>query len=72
MNPSYPREDVPGLEGPDYVTLLIEWDDDVDEATIVSSAEPRRASSTARKIATVVGALAALVFAMWGIRRLRA
>lgn len=71
MYSPYTSEDAPGLEGPDYVTLLIEWDDNADEA-IVSDAEPRRISSTGRTIATVVGALVAIAFAAWGIRHLRA
>ena len=75
MNSPYARENVPGLEGPDYVTLVIEWDEDSDAATLVSAEEPSRRSSPAsmkRTIATVVGALAAIAFATWGIRHLRA
>ena len=75
MNSPYAHENDPGLEGPDYVTLVIEWDEGSDAATLVSAQEPTGPSiahSTARKVATVVGALAALAFATWGIRRLRA
>ena len=75
MNSPYALEDAPGLEGPDYVTLVIEWNDDSDAATLVSAQEPTGPSiahSTARKVATVVGAFAAVAFATWGIRRLRA
>jgi hypothetical protein len=73
MQPSQPSEDVPGLDGPDYVALVIEWNDD-DVATLVTAepvAEPARRASTVRTIAMVVGALGALVFAAWGLRRLR-
>lgn len=76
MNPPIMREDAPGLEGPDYVTLVIEWDEDSDAATIVStkqrSATLNRPAGTGRTIATVVGALAAVALATWGIRHLRA
>lgn len=70
MQPSYPSEQVPGLEGPDYVALVIEWNDEDDEDTaqIPGRAYPR---STIRTIAAVVGALGALILAAWGIRRLR-
>jgi hypothetical protein len=74
MTSPYTHED-PGLEGPDYVTLVIEWDEGSDVATLVSAQDALGSSTTrwkARTIATVVGALAALVFATWGIRRLRA
>jgi hypothetical protein len=73
MNPISAYED-PGLDGPDYVALVIEWDDDEDEVTAVSSS-PRRTAplSTVMRhpIATAVGALAALAFATWGLRRLQ-
>jgi hypothetical protein len=65
------HEDVPGLEGPDYVALVIEWDDDADVATIVRTTEPSHAPFLSRKIAAVMGALIALGFATWGLRRLR-
>jgi hypothetical protein len=81
------REDVIGLEGPDYVALVIEWNDE-DSATTLTTrditlelaselepedvAEPERPASRARTIAAVLGALSALVLAAWGFRRLRA
>jgi hypothetical protein len=71
MDSPYAREEPPGLEGPDYVTLVIEWDEDADAATFASTTEPSRSSSMRRTIATVVGALAAIAFATWGIRHLR-
>jgi len=73
MQPSHSSQDVPGLEGPDYVALVIEWNDD-DVATLVTSelaAEPPRSTGTVRTIAAVLGALGALMLAVWGIRRLR-
>ena len=61
----------PGIDGPDYVALVIEWDED-DEVTTVMDAVPNPIAPPARTIATVVGALAALAFATWGIHRLHA
>ena len=72
MNPSFIHEEDPGLDGPDYVTLVIEWNDE-QEITAVSALPPGPAMPTVgRKIATVLGALVALAFASWGLRRLRA
>jgi hypothetical protein len=70
MNSPYTREEAPGLEGPDYVTLVIEWEE-VSDAAILESAEEPGPPSKGRMIATVVGALAAIAFATWGIRHLR-
>ncbi len=78
MNPSFlPPEEVPGLEGPDYVALVIEWGDDDGAATTVSAGAPDRSSQSSssmkmRKIATIVGALGAIALATWGLRRLQA
>jgi hypothetical protein len=64
--------DDPGLDGPDYVTLVIEWNDDAGGVvTFESAEEPVRSSSKGRTLATVLGALAAIAFATWGIRHLR-
>jgi hypothetical protein len=72
MNPSSIHEEDPGLDGPDYVTLVIEWND-AGEITAVSAIEPDPGTSATlgRKIFTVLGALVALAFATWGLRRLR-
>jgi hypothetical protein len=80
MQPSHSSEDFPGLEGPDYLALVIEWNDEDEEdeedvATLVTREirrEPASRAGTIRTIAAVVGALGALLFAAWGIRRLRA
>jgi hypothetical protein len=72
MQPSYPSEQAPGLEGPDYVALVIEWnDEDEDSDALAPHAEPTYPRGTIRTIAAVVGALGALILAAWGIRRLR-
>jgi hypothetical protein len=64
------REETPGLDGPDYVALVIEWDDEADEATLVRSKEPSRVPS-GRMIAAMAGALLAIGVATWGLHRLR-
>ena len=64
-------EGVPGPEGPDYVALVIEWDDAENQITLVNV--PRVASTgLAAKIAAAVGAVGALALATWGLRRWRA
>jgi hypothetical protein len=72
MNSPTVYDDDPGLEGPDYVTLVIEWNDATDAATFASAEEPVRPSSYGRTLATLLGAVAAIAFATWGIRHLRA
>lgn len=71
MQPSPTHESVPGLDGPDYLALVIEWNDD-DTATLVVAAPPDRAPAALRKIAAMLGALSALVVVIWGVRHLRA
>jgi hypothetical protein len=70
MNPSSTHEDDPGLDGPDYVALVIEWDDEEEEITKVSASAPQP-PLLRHTIVTVLGAVAALALAMWGLRRLR-
>lgn len=72
MQPSYPIEEIPGLEGPDYVALVIEWNDEEEKpGALITRSEPAYPRGTIRTIAAVVGALGALLLAAWGIRRLR-
>jgi hypothetical protein len=72
MQPSFSSEQAPGLEGPDYVALVIEWNDEDEDADALGSrSESTYPRGTIRTIAAVVGALGALVLAAWGIRRLR-
>jgi hypothetical protein len=71
MNAPTMHDNDPGLEGPDYVTLVIEWNEDADTGTFASVKEPVRTSSNGRTLATLLGALAAIAFATWGIRHLR-
>lgn len=66
-------EATPGIDGPDYLALIIEWnDEDADTLVGCEPLAPTRRTSTTRTIAAVVGALGALLLAAWGIRRLRA
>ena len=82
------EEDDPGLEGPDYIALVIEWGDDSEAVTTVSASAPdQRAQGSMvsalspapspmvmkrKLVATLVGALGAIVLATWGLHRLRA
>ena len=73
---SYPTSEIQELDGPEYVTVVLEWDDlawnDEDEPTRVRSRRPRASGLTkGRTIATAVGALSALALATWGLARLR-
>ena len=66
-------EMTPGIDGPDYLALIIEWDDDTADTLVRDDAQPpTRRTSTSRTIAAVMGALGAVLLAVWGIRRLRA
>jgi hypothetical protein len=78
MSPSHLPEQASRLEGPDYVALVIEWNEENEEdeeyeegddaVTLVSSPSP--IPLIRRKLATVVGALSAIVLTTWGLRRL--
>lgn len=70
MNSPETHRDISQLEGADYVALVIEWEDEADVATLVRDRRPDR-PAMGRTLATVVGALAAIAFASWGIRYLR-
>lgn len=69
MNPADTRTESMAPEETDYLALVIEWDDDV--ATLVRDPVSVRPTA-ARTIATVVGAIAAIALATWGMRHLRA
>lgn len=76
MQSPNPREDAPGLDGPDYVALVIEWHGEKDQVGTLTgdetSPEPASRISTARMIVAVLSALGVLLLAAWGLRRLRA
>jgi len=76
------HSDAPAETGPDYVALVIEWDDLAEDVTQVTPrmgvAEMLKARlqqldvrSLVKKISIGAGALGALLFARWGIHRLR-
>ena len=69
MQSSQPPQDAPGIDGPDYVSLVIEWDDDV--PTLVRAAAPDSAPARHHSILPVLSALAAIGLATWGIRHFR-
>lgn len=52
------------------MALVIEWDDEDNATTLVSTKVPSRAPAKNRTIATIVGALGALALTTWGLRRL--
>ena len=62
-------QNTPGLEGPDYLALVIEWEDDV--PTLVRGTSPAPSPTTRHQIITVLSAVVALVLTTWGIRRFR-
>jgi len=69
MQTSQPHQDTPGLEGPDYLALVIEWDDDV--PTLIRTTTQDHAPTPRYQLITVLSAVVALVLATWGIRRFR-
>ncbi len=62
--------DAPQETGPDYVALVIEWDDADNDVTQVIERHPA-ASPELKKVMMGAGALAALLLARWGVHRLR-
>jgi hypothetical protein len=76
-----PLDEDPGLEGPDYVALVIEWDemadvlergpvDELADSEAVTSPIHRR--RPLRWIAALAGIVGAVALARWGIHRRRA
>ncbi len=62
----------PQEAGPDYVALVIEWEDPLDQqVTQVAEKPPVVAENPLRKLVVAFGALSALFAARWGIRKLR-
>lgn len=73
-------DDEPAVEdGPDYVALVIEWDNIADELE-GQTTSPTEASPAATtpvrahrgKLASIAGVVGALALVAWGIHRLRA
>jgi hypothetical protein len=73
--PNQTFDDTPGLDGPDYVALVIEWDelaDSIEDEVTAQLAAAPVARSWPRQLVAALGALAVLAFAGWGIQRWRA
>lgn len=66
----WPHVDAPQETGPDYVALVIEWDDSEDDVTQVVERHVAP-SPELKKVMIGAGALAALLLARWGVHRLR-
>jgi hypothetical protein len=66
-------EENPALSAPDYLALVIEWDDAaaLDDQTTALVSRPATGLPL-RAIAASAAAVGALLFAAWGIRHLRA
>ena len=67
-------DDEPGLDGPDYVALVIEWDELADqiENEIAAETTPpiaRPKMRVGRLVATAAGVIGVIGFAAWKIRR---
>jgi len=67
----WPHVDAPAEAGPDYVALVIEWDDVEDDVTQVVERSHVAASPDLKKLMIGAGALGALLLARWGVHRLR-
>jgi hypothetical protein len=65
-------DEEPGIEGPDYVALVIEWDqlaDAIADEMIEEKTQPIQ--KPRHLLAIVAGALGAVALVIWGARRLR-
>lgn len=74
------QDDDPGVDGPDYVALVIEWDEmaeALERGPIEEIAASDEVTTPIRRprpmpwIAVALGALGALALARWGIHRYR-
>ncbi len=64
-------EENPSLNGPDYVALVIEWDDVADDDEITQRID-RKPTALLQVAGATLGAVGAIALAAWGIHRLRA
>jgi hypothetical protein len=61
----------PSLDGPDYVALVIEWDQ-LDNQITQKVIPPTRSPKALLQVGgAIAGALGAIALAAWGIHRLR-
>lgn len=77
MNRTDRSYDDPGLEGPDYVALVIEWDgiaDALEDEITTRNEAPRlaRKPHTWQPAFAVLGVIGVLLLARWTIHHLRA
>ncbi|MBL9014992.1 MAG: hypothetical protein JNL83_12490 [Myxococcales bacterium] len=63
-------EEPPALEGPDYVALVIEWEDPDTQVTSTPG-ELKLPKALLQVAGTVAGAVGAIALAAWGIHKLR-
>jgi hypothetical protein len=66
-----PIEDTQKLDGPDYITVVVEWSDDDDAPTLVSNRPVARAQRHERTWVTMLGALSAIALTTWCLRLLK-
>jgi hypothetical protein len=64
-------EENPSLDGPDYVALVIEWDDTENQVTQVADHKLKMPKALLQVAGSVLGAVGALALTAWGIHRLR-
>lgn len=67
----WPHVDALAETGPDYVALVIEWDEVEDITQVVDRSELEPAPHVLKKVMIGAGALGALLLARWGVHRLR-
>lgn len=71
MHPSRFPADVQELDAPDYVAVVIEWNDDDNVRTLVRQPPAYRAPALSRTLVTALGALGAIALTTLGLRLLR-
>jgi len=62
----------PGLEGPDYVALVIDWDVTADsiEDELADTTQRLRKARDWTQVAAIAGAFVVVALAGWGVKRL--
>lgn len=63
--------DVQALDAPDYVAVVIEWNDDGEVRSLVSQRRVPHGPRMSRTLATALGALGAIALTTIGLRLLR-
>jgi hypothetical protein len=65
-------EETTALEGPDYVALVIEWDDIADTIENEITEKTTQVVPQRHRLASVLAGLGVIALAAWGVHRLRA